>query len=184
MPFSRMLAPAVVLLVLLTLSGCGQWSRSNAAVVNTPLKVTELQSLSHWLEISRQVDRMTPEQVIIALRGLGPLDSDRKRFYYGVLNQKLSRFDGWIQARDTFRKLANDNALESGISELARILLAHNQALINWHERHRHLQKELAESILDRELLEQKIEALADLEAVISQQKQQVIEDGKLKAQD
>jgi hypothetical protein len=184
MSFTRTLVAVVTLLALLTLSGCGQLLRSNTVAVSPPMRMTELQSLNHWLDISQQVEAMTTEQATVALRGLGRLDSDSKRFYYGALNQKLGRFDGWIQARDTFRRLANDNALEPSVRELARILLAHNQALINWHERHRHLQRELAESVLDRELLEQKIEALTDLEAVISQQKQQVIDDGKLKALD
>tara|TARA_R110001592_G_scaffold363321_1_gene683747 strand:+ start:13293 stop:13781 length:489 start_codon:yes stop_codon:yes gene_type:complete len=161
----------------MTISGCSQFLLPNDVDESRPLMVTELQSLNHWLAVSKQVGTMSVEQVVVALQDLERPDRGGELFYYGALNQQLDRFDGWIQARDAFRQLANDTHLEPSLRELADILLNHNQSLINWHERHRHLQKELAESVLDRELLEQKIEALTDLEAVISHRKQQVIGD-------
>lgn len=179
------------LLATLLLTGCGNFMLPSDTANSRVLRVTELQSLNHWLVISEKVDSMSIEQVEDALKGRETPVSPSALFYYGALNQKLGRIDGWIRARDAYRKLGSDEALgsganTSGIRELARILEAHNQALINWHERHRHLQKELAESVLDREalekkhqLLEQKIDALTDLEAVISHRKQQVIENSQ-----
>jgi hypothetical protein len=189
MSFSRYpLITSLLLLITLLLAGCGKFPLSSDSAHSRVLRVTELQSLNHWLALSEEVDAMSIEQVNEALKDFKNPVSQNALFYYGALNQKLGRIDGWIRARDAFRKLGNDqtsgtNSRESGVFELARILDAHNQALINWHERHRHLQKELAESVLDREaleqkhqLLEQKVEALTDLEAVISHRKQQVIE--------
>jgi len=188
MSFSRYpLIASWFLLVTLLLTGCGKFSLSSDSTHSRVLRVTELQNLNHWLALSEEVDAMNLEQVNKALKGFKTPVSQNALFYYGALNQKLGRIDGWIRARDAFRKLAvgqpsGVNSSEPSVRELARILEAHNQALINWHERHRHLQKELAESVLDREdleqkhlLLEQKIEALTDLEAVISHRKQQVI---------
>lgn len=175
-----------LLLAALFMTGCGHFPLPSDSADSRALRVTELQSLNHWLVISEEVNAMSAEQVGAALKDLDSPVSQSALFYYGALNQKLGRIDGWIQARDTFRKLGSDQTLGSGIRELARIHEAHNQMLINWHERHRHLQKELAESVLDHEvlekkhqLLEQKIEALTDLEAVISHRKQQAIENGQ-----
>ena len=177
------------LVALMMLPGCsGPFSISDDAPEPMRLEVTELQNLNHWLAMSEQVQAMTADEAMAMLRKMDSPNMASEQFYFGLLNQQLGRFDGWIQARDAFRKLANDTALDTSTRELARILLAHNQALINWHERHRHLQKELAVSVLDRELmeekhqeLEQKIEALTDLEAVISHRKQKAIDDSTLK---
>lgn len=196
MSFSRYALITIWLsLTALLLTGCGHFSFPSDSAGSRVLRITELQSLNHWLVLSEEVDAMSIEQVNEALKDFKNPTSQNALFYYGALNQKLGRIDGWIQARDAFRKLSSDQILssasatstsESGVRELARILEAHNQALINWHERHRHLQKELAESVLDREaleqkhqLLEQKVEALTDLEAVISHRKQQVIENNE-----
>lgn len=169
-------------------SGSGSFSGSGGSVVNHSSRLMKRQNPDRWLAISKEVDAMTPEQAVIALNNLGAPVRHDDLFYYGVLNQKLGRVDGWIQARDAFRKLENDPVVKPTIRELARILEAHNQSLINWHQRHQNLQKELAESVFDREalkhkrklmkqknkVLEQKIEALTDLEAVISDRKKQV----------
>lgn len=189
MSFTRYpLIAGCLILITLLLAGCGKFPMFSDSAHSRVLRVTELQSLNHWLVLSEEVDAMSIEEVEETLKDFETPVSPSALFYYGALNQKLERIDGWIQARDAFRKLGNDQILgsgssKSGVRELARILEAHNQSLINWHERHRHLQKELAESVLDREaleqkhqLLEQKVEALTDLEAVISHRKQQVIE--------
>ena len=200
MPLSRI---ALISLFTALLSGCEQFGTtggsggsggysgyrdSSDSVVNHSSRLMKRQNPDKWLAISKEVDTMTPEQAVIALNKLGTPIRHDDLFYYGVLNQKLGRIDGWIQARDAFRKLENDPVVKPTIRELARILEAHNQSLINWHQRHQNLQKELAESVLDREalkhkrelmkkknkVLEQKIEALTDLEAVISDRKKQV----------
>lgn len=202
MPLTRITLISLTVLVATLLSGCeqfgttngsgsysgsGGYSDSSSSVVNHSSRLMKRQNPDKWLAISKEVDAMTPEQAVIALNKLSAPVRHDDLFYYGVLNQKLGRIDGWIQARDAFRKLENDPVVKPTIRELARILEAHNQSLINWHQRHQNLQKELAESVLDREslkhkrvlmkqknkVLEQKIEALTELEAVISDRKKQ-----------
>lgn len=202
MPLTRITLISLTVLVATLLSGCeqfgttngsgsfsgsGGFSDSSGSVVNHSSRLMKRQNPDKWLAISKEVDAMTPEQAVIALNKLSAPVRHDDLFYYGVLNQKLGRIDGWIQARDAFRKLENDPVVKPTIRELARILEAHNQSLINWHQRHQNLQKELAESVLDREslkqkrklmkqknkVLEQKIEALTELEAVISDRKKQ-----------
>ena len=162
-----------ITLTVSVLFGCELLPTQSDTAMSRPLPVTELHSLSDWLDISSQVGKLSAEQSEAALRKLGKPTGGHALFHYAALNQQLSHHEGWIQARDAFRKLANDNSLESNLRELARIMESHNQALINWHARHTHLQKELAASVLDRELLERKITALTELEATISQRKQQ-----------
>lgn len=175
-------------LSVLLLSGCGQFSTPQDNVEERYVaSYIEPQSLNNWLAISRRVSSMTETEVAVAIKNLATPQNHQALFYYGVLNQNLGRIDGWVQARDTFRELTNEDNLAPNLRELARIFLVHNQALINWHTRHRGLQKELVESVLDREhlehdleLLELKIEALTDVEAVISSRKQQTLGDVKV----
>jgi hypothetical protein len=181
-----------LLLSLAMIPGCGgHFPMSNDFHEPMRLEVTELPNLNNWLDISSQLEEIPVDEVLARLKAVENPQTVNERFYYGLLNQRLGRLDGWVQARDSFRGLANDVTLDSSSRELARILQVHNQALINWYERHRHLQKELAVSVLDRELmeekhkeLEQKIEALTTLEAVISNRKQQVVDDNNLKVQE
>lgn len=170
-----LLKPLVLLIALSILSGCELLPTQSSIAMERPLPVTELQGLNNWLTITHQVSNLTAEEAITELSKRGKPDSGQDLFYYAILNQQLNHREGWIQARDAFRKLTNDTSLDSNLRELARIMQTHNQALINWHSRHTHLQKELAESVLDRDLLQRKIEALTELEAAISHRKQQNI---------
>lgn len=193
MSIIRLISVIAGLAVLLVMTpGCaGRFAMPSGDGEPLRLKVTELQGLNNWLDISARIGELPVEQASARLQQMDPPETANEHFYYGLLNQQLNRFEGWIQARDSFRVLASDATLDASSRELARILLVHNQALINWHERHRHLQKELAVSVLDRELmeekhkvLEQKIEALTELEAAISHRKQQGIETDSLKVKD
>lgn len=190
MPTFRLIFVATVLVAMMP--GCtGHFPLSKDSHEPMRLQVTELPNLNNWLDMSSQLEAMPSDEVVARLKVANNPQTVNERFYYGLLNQQLGRLDGWVQARDSFRSLADDETLDSSSRELARILQVHNQALINWYERHRHLQKELAVSVLDRELLEerhkeleQKIEALTTLEAVISNRKQQAVDDNNLKAQE
>jgi len=168
-----LLKSLTLFIMLSLLSGCELLPAQSSAALDQPLPITELRDLNDWLSISTAVSKLSADMAATKLRQLGKPEAGDELFYYGVLNQQLNHREGWIQARDAFRKLSTETAIEPNFKELARIMEAHNQALINWHARHTHLQKELAESVLDRELLERKIEALTQLEATISNRKQQ-----------
>lgn len=163
-----------LLVLTLMLSGCVLTpSQSDSGIGQL---VTESPSLDAWLHISSQITALTPEQAKDALSKLtNPQQDMLSLFSYGALNQQLRQYDGWVQARDAFRRLSQHKTLGPNLKELARLRMDHNQDLINWYERHRHLQKELAESILDREQLKEKIAALAELEAAMSNRKQQIV---------
>lgn len=172
MSFTRTNTLIRLLALILTLSGCTISQPQNDAIQVT--RVTESQSLDAWLRISRQTASLSPDQAQDALLKMGkPEQEGLSLFYFGALNQQLQQLDGWVQARDAFRYLSQSENLGENFRELARLRMSHNQDLINRYEHHRHLQQELADSILEREQLEKKIAALAELEAAMSNRKQQ-----------
>lgn len=104
-------------------------------------------------------------------------------YYFGLLNQQLKEYNHWIAARDAFRQVRKDPELELEQRQLAGILERYNQSRINaqsreneLRDRYRLQQRELdAQDALaeENELLKKKIQALTDLEAVISTRKEQ-----------
>ena len=101
-------------------------------------------------------------------------------FYYGLLKQQLQTNDAWVQARDAFRVLSEDDELTAEQQHLVGILEVYNQNRINWYQRqsdllidNTRLQQQLREAEQDKLLLEQKIQALTELEADISTRKEE-----------
>ena len=97
-----------------------------------------------------------------------------------MLNQQLQTNGAWAQARDSFRELQQSDGLTTEQRQLTGILLAYNQNRINWYQRQSELlvenaglEKQLQQAEEDKVLLEQKIQALTDLEADISTRKEQ-----------
>jgi len=164
----------IVCLLLLLLSGCDLLPADPSQRPLKPLGLMSVQSFNEWLAVSYQLREVDPQQAEEELALIGSPKSEAELFHYGLLNQQLNRLEGWIQARDSFRTLAQSTTLEQGFRELARIYQVHNQALINWHERHRSLQHEVVATMLEREALEKKIRALTELEETISDQKQRM----------
>ena len=143
-------------------------------VKQAALEVIAIKESSHiqvWLGLTERVKQMTLEQVEQALSQMDKPKQGQQLFYYGVLNQRMNQRDNWVQARDAFRTLHQDETLASELRILSGLLEAHNQALINWHKRHGNLQTELAHSVIDRALLARKIEALTELEENIRTRK-------------
>jgi len=132
-------------------------------------------SIENWLTLQSDVDRLSREQAIQALLEIGrPQDLDQI-FHYGLLNQRLGTFGGWTQARDTLQGLAMEPDLTQAQLQLINLLREFNQALINCHVRHQELGKEnerlrtaVAEARETSVDLEQKIQALTELEADMS----------------
>ena len=123
---------------------------------------------------------MTGDEVVAKLVRANKPEGVGQLFYYGLLNQQLNSRGAWAQARDTFRQLQENESLTPGQRQLVALLEEYNQGRINWTQKQRNLlqEKDELEQALEQAeqkniLLEQKIQALTDLEAVISDRKEQ-----------
>ena len=83
-------------------------------------------------------------------------------------------------ARDAFREVNLMVGLTGGQRQLAEIFERYNQTRINWYQQYSQaeenqvaLQEQLQEAQQQNNLLEQKIQALTDLETSISTRKEQ-----------
>ncbi|MEJ2533832.1 MAG: hypothetical protein P8Y92_18835 [Halioglobus sp.] len=176
---SRALGPALLLLALL--GGCSVYPTAEQTPRSgTTLKVVETCSLQRWLAMQEEVAAMTSEQASAALAGVDPLAGSADLFYYGLLKQQLQFYEAWAEARDTFRALQEEAGLTLEQRQMAALLEAYNQRRINWYQRYSELQQQydsmeqaLADAEQEKALLQQKIQALTDLEAVISDRKEQ-----------
>jgi hypothetical protein len=172
-----------VVFVLAMLVGCAASPPSPP-----PVKVMEKDTtqvivsctVQQWLNLQQELAGMSTEEVVERLVNLNKPESLDQLFYYGVLNQQLQTYGAWVQARDTFEHLRQSEELAATQRQLATILLDYNQKRINWYYREAELlkqqtelQQQLSESEQEKLLLEQKIQALTDLEAVISTRKEQ-----------
>ena len=123
---------------------------------------------------------MDTDEVVDQLVRLNKPEGIDQLYYYGLLNQQLQTHGAWAQARDSFRELQQQEGLTTEQRQLAGILLVYNQNRINWYQRQSELlvqnadlKKQLHEAEDEKILLEQKIQALTDLEADISTRKEQ-----------
>lgn len=168
----------ITALFLATLTGC-------VAQPQTPIEPpTEPQTcsctqLQKWLKLQRKVFTMSNEKVEKLLTNLAEPGGRGQLFYFGLLHQQLDVFTSWTLARDTFRGLAEDGGLARELRDLAAILERYNQSRINWYlqhrqllEKHETLKAKFRVSREDNELLEQKIQAITDLETSISTRKE------------
>jgi hypothetical protein len=138
-------------------------------------------TVSDWLDLQQEVLLMQAVEVEAELAGMeNTPDTGSDLFYLGLLNQQLKDYGHWIAARDAFREVRKDAALDVERRQLAGILERYNQSRINWYSRqnellarYRLLQRELDTLDDEKALLQQKIQALTDLEAVISTRKEQ-----------
>ena len=123
---------------------------------------------------------MDTDEVVEQLVRLNKPEGIDQLYYYGLLNQQLQTHGAWIQARDSFRELQQQEGLTTEQRQLAGILLVYNQNRINWYQRQSELlvenaglEKQLQQAEEDKVLLEQKIQALTDLESDISTRREQ-----------
>lgn len=137
-------------------------------------------SVQDWLDLQQQVSQMNAEEVRLALEGRTPPQAGRQLFYYGLLRQHSQSYEGWMEARDTFRILHNDEAVTARQRQMAGLLEIYNQQRINWYQQYlqlqagnEQLQRQLQEAEQEKTQLQQKIEALTELEAQISTRKDQ-----------
>ena len=174
---SRALTPFILLLGIL--AGCTTTPPAQVVDHSRPENAAWT-ALQQWLNLQQDVAMMSTEKVVAELVQVGKPVSTEELLYFGLLNQQLQTFGGWTQARDAFRQLQDDESLEVQQRQLASIFLEYNQNRINWYQRqaellnrHAELRQQLADAEQDKLLLEQKIQALTDLEAAISTRKEQ-----------
>ena len=176
---SRSLKLSLALLV--TLSGCAAQPPAPAVQQPDPDPlIAEYSNLQHWLGMQKTVAEMPPETVTTQLTKTAESTNANDLFYYGLLHQQLLSYDSWTEARDTFRLLLDYDGLTIEQKQLAGTFEDYNQNRINWYQRYIKLEQQYSESqlkLLDMEhekrLLEQKIQALTDLEEAISTRKEQ-----------
>lgn len=178
---SRSLIYTILFLLLGALAGCmtSEPIPAEAVSVVVPARTSGLATQA-WLNLQERVTELTPEEVNLELEGLIRPEDGPELFYFGLLNQQSQVYEGWIQARDAFRNLRNDATLEAEQRQLAGILEVYNQQRINWYQLYLELQGNNAElhqalnaAQLEKEQLQQKIQALTELEAQISTRKEQ-----------
>lgn len=163
-------------ILLLALSGCVAQPEIAVEIPPAPDPQTcTCEHLQKWLELQDQVSNMSAEKVKLQLAGLDEPKGSWQQFYFGLLKQQLDEFVSWTQARDTFRELAADSGLVKEQRDLVTILQRYNQTRINWYMQHRKLLADhettaakLDASLEENRLLQQKIQAITDVETSIS----------------
>ena len=121
---------------------------------------------------------MSAEDAVASLVDIDRPQTPDMLFLYALLNQRLGSYGGLTQARDALQTLESDTALLEEQRQLARILRRYNQNRINNYlstrdaaEKAADLEAQLQEAQEQRIALEQKIQALTDLETDISTRK-------------
>lgn len=161
------------------LGGCNTFAP--APVIEQPSPTTiAVVPVQEWLKLREETAQLSPEEASVGLSAATSPKTSIDWFYKGLLLQQQQQYDTWTQARDTFRLLAESETLAPELQQLAAILEDFNQNRINWYQRHNklilsyeQLQKQLLTSEQEKMLLEQKIQALTDLEEAISTRKEQ-----------
>ncbi len=173
----RSLTLAAALAALMT--GCVSTPPPEIITVETPVK-TPAPPVQRWLRWSETVSTMSPSQLTDTLEGMAEPGNANQFFYYGLLNQQSDNYDGWVAARDIFRELQENEALTRNQRRLAGLLERFNQSRINWfHSRdelrieYETLEQQSTALQEQNTLLEQKIQAITDVEATISTRKEE-----------
>jgi len=125
--------------------------------------------VQQWLSLHQRVAGMSSEEVEAAL---DQPDSANRLFYFGLLHNQGQTYGAWAQARDSFRQLLVEEGLTKAQRQLATIFQWSNQSRINGYQRENNLGQQLLESEQNKLLLEQKIQALTDVETVMSTRKE------------
>jgi hypothetical protein len=123
---------------------------------------------------------MSTEQAVERLVTVDRPEGTGQQFYYGLLNSQLQSYGAWTQARDTFQELLELDTLSPQQQQLVDILRQYNQNRINLYlsqeellAEQAELQEQLQDAEQDNERLQQQIQALTDLETVISTRREE-----------
>jgi TolA-binding protein len=136
--------------------------------------------LQEWLAMENRTSRLDTEQVVSELIRLGRPEGSTEVYLFGLLNQQLGTPSNWRQARNAFRQVKQDEQLTAEQRRIAAILEGYNISRLDSDKYRRDLvrdQKRLESELRAREqeieLLQQKIQAITDLEASMSTRKEQ-----------
>ncbi len=147
--------------------------KSEPATGSLQPEVVDLDQLVLWVQTAHASTQLSPAQ---ALERISELETRKmshyERFRYAALNQQLNDRTGWIRARDTLRDLAQERTLPDNLQQLAILLQQHNQAMINAEARRHQMAHELDAAQVAQQALEQKIQALTNLEQQLSNRKE------------
>jgi hypothetical protein len=177
---SRPLASLAILLALLVLASCSSGPRPQSELSHAQA-LNDYEELRKWLSLHRDVESMSTTQATAALRSSRKSEKPDDVFYYALLNQRIDAYGNWTLARDKFRELSTTPGLTDQQRQLVLIFERYNQTRINWYMRrelvehnnrvlkheNQALHGELATSQSERLLLQQKIQAITDLETAI-----------------
>ena len=174
----------VALITALLLGGCQMLEpvdsllysvKSEPAIASRQPEVIDLDQLVLWVQTAHASTQLSPAQALERISELETRKMSRyERFRYAALNQQLNDRTGWIRARDTLRDLAQERTLPVNLQQLATLMQQHNQAMINAEARRHQMAHELDEAQVAQQALEQKIQALTNLEQQISNRKELV----------
>lgn len=144
------------------------------------MEVVRYPSIEQWLNLEQDVASMEAADVTERLTQVDRSDGIGQLFYYGVLNQQLPTYGAWTLARDTFQRLHENADLPTANRQLAGILRKYNQNRINAYLRRQdlldqqnQLQQDFRQTEDEKRQLERKIQALTELETVISTRKEE-----------
>ena len=161
------------------LSGCAIQPPADT-VQDSAATMVAFPDIEQWLDLQQEVEAMDSAQVAERLSGIEKSVELRQLYYYGLLNQQLQSYGAWTVARDTFQKLQENEDLPKQQRQLAGILRQYNQNRINGYLRYNsllteqtRLQQALSQAEQEKQLLEQKIQALTALEAAISTRREE-----------
>jgi len=168
-----------LLLSLACLAGCTA-PQPQPSAGDRPAEVAKYTDLNKWLDLQQEVANLDTAEVNSRLASFVKSTDNNQLYYYGVLNQQLKKYGAWTVARDIFQKLQENQALSKEQRQLAGVLQQYNQSRINWYSRHRALLDERAQLQLqldraedEKRQLAQKIQALTEVEAAISNRREE-----------
>lgn len=170
---------ALIAIVLSSLAGCAH-QPPHAKQAQPEVELESCTDFGTWLNLQRQVDAMSDDQVLAELAKQGQPAGPDELFYFGLLHHSLDDYGSWTLARDVFREVGGAPGLLQQQVQLAGVLQQFNQVRINWYQKYRQLeeenlslQSELEQSEADRMTLQKKIRAITELETSISTRKEQ-----------
>lgn len=130
----------------------------------SPERSTPAESpVSLWLQVVDEQMQLTPEEAKSLLRESPPAQSDLALLRQLLLQQQRQELNGWIEARDGLREMLDRNE-QRDVEGLLKLLLVHNQSMINASLRESELGRQLQDSQAQGDLLEAKIRTLTNLE--------------------
>lgn len=166
----------LVALVLLLSAGCSSLQRDYYENWERE-PVLSAEQRYYWLRIADLYMELTPTQAQQRLDELGDEEKTTLQWYrYALLNQQLNERAGWVRARDAFRYVLATESLSKDLYGLTKLLLKYNQNMINWDARYSKVTIELKESEAMQQVLEEKIQAITNLEQSMSSRKEQTVE--------